>query len=189
MNVMRFAAAAAFSTGVLALGSGLAHADDRLIVEGLVQSNAYGEVGPGGGVRFDMGRLFIAGEGRSYGRDIWTGRATAGLDLLGRSDRFDLTLGGFAGLASGQPSVFPETQGTYGVEAGVAAHIGRVDVRYRRAMGMSGVLASTLSEDELRAGLRFGEERRLQIFGQAVHFRAGDAEGVVAMGAGAAFAF
>ena len=50
MNVMRIAAAAAITTGLLALGSGVAHADDRLVVEGLVQSNAQGEVGPGGGV-------------------------------------------------------------------------------------------------------------------------------------------
>jgi hypothetical protein len=188
MNSIRIVAGAAFFIGGLALTSE-AHADDRLVVEGLVQANAAGEVGPGGGVRFDMGRLFIAGEGRSYGRDVWTGRATAGLDLLGRSDRFDLTIGAFAGLAGGEPSIFPETQGTYGFEGGVAAHMGRVDVRYRRAMGMSGVLAATLSEDELRAGVRLGEERRLQVFGQAVHFRAGDADGVVTMGAGAAFAF
>lgn len=188
MDSIRIVAGAALIIGALALASE-ARADDRLVVEGLVQANAAGEVGPGGGARFDMGRLFIAGEGRSYGRDVWTGRATGGLDLLGRSDRFDLTVGAFAGLAGGGPSLFPETQGTYGFEGGVAAHLGRVDLRYRRAMGLAGVLASTLSEDELRAGLRLGEERRLQVFGQAVHFRAGDAEGVVTMGVGAAFSF
>lgn len=188
MDIMRIVAGAALVTGGLAL-SNMARADDRLVVEGLVQADAAGEVGPGGGVRFDVGRLFIAGEGRSYGRSVWTGRATAGLDLLGRSERFDLTVGAFAGLAGGQHPVFPETQGTYGFEGGVAAHLGRVDLRYRRAMGMSGVLAATLSEDELRAGLRLGEERRVQIFGQAVHFRAGGSAGVVTLGAGAALTF
>jgi len=185
---MRSVAWATFLIG--SLGSAAdARAADRLVVEGLLQANAAGEVGPGGGVHFDMGRLFIASEGRSYGRAVWTGRATAGLDLLGRSDRFDLTAGAFIGLAGGEPTMFPETQGTYGVEGRVAVHMGRVDIRYRRAMGMSGVLAAALSEDELRAGVRLGEERRIQVFGQAVHFRAGDAEGVVALGAGAAFVF
>lgn len=166
-----------------------AHADDTLSIEALVQTNTQGEVAPGGGIRLDVGSLFLAGEGRGLGAGDWTGRATAGIDILGGSDRFDLTVGAFAGMTGGVVPEFQDPAGTWGFEAGIGANLGRFNARYRRAMGMSGPLAGTLSEDELRVGWRLGEDQRINVFGQAVHFRAGDADGITGLGGGMALAF
>ncbi len=174
---------------LLAALSTTAAADDALSVEALVQTNTSGEVAPGGGIRLDVGRLFIAGEGRGLGAGDWTGRATAGLDLLAGSDRFDLTIGAFAGMTGGVVPEFQDPAATYGFEAGLGASVGRFNARYRRAMGLSGPLAGLLTEDELRLGLRLGEEERFNVFGQAVHFRAGEAEGITGLGGGLSVAF
>lgn len=169
-----------------------AHARDAVTVEAVLQARPQdgGAVGTGGGVRADLGGLFVAGEGRALGHGAWIGRATAGLDLFGGSELLDLTFGGFAGMAGGLVPDLGATP-TYGVELGVGLNAGRFTARYRRAMGLTGAWSGLLSEDEVRLGLRLGEERRVTAFGQAVSLRSQDpaAEDATGLGAGVAFAF
>jgi hypothetical protein len=166
-----------------------AQADDTISVEALLQATPQGDIVSGGGASFELGRLFIAGEGRGLGDGAWSGRATGGLDLLGRSDRFDLTLGLFAGMTGGLVPDIDSPSGTWGVEAGLGAHVGHFHARYRRAMGMSGPMSGMLTEDELRLGVGFGEEQRVRAFGQAVHFQPGAYEASTAFGGGVSVAF
>ena len=175
-------------TLLMALSSADARAGDALSLEAALQAHptAPGSVAPAGAVRIGVGRLTAAGEGRALGEGAWIGRATGTVDLLGRSDRLDLTVGGFAGLAGGLASGSGATP-TYGIELGAGLHLGRFEARYRRAMGLIGPLSGALSEDELRAGIRVGEDRRALVFGQAVHLRA-PADGVSTTGLGAGLA-
>jgi hypothetical protein len=147
-------------------------------------------VGTGGGVRVGLGSLFLAGEGRALGQGAWIGRGTVGLDLFSRSETVDLTVGGFAGMTGGLVPNLGATP-TYGVELGLGVNAGRFSARYRRAMGLTGAWTGALSEDELRAGWRFGEEQRLFAFGQAVALRAShpDATDAVGLGAGLSLSF
>ena len=92
-----------------------------------------------------------------------------------------LATGGLEGPAPASP--------TFGVEVGAGLHLGRLGLRYRRAIGLLGPLSTRFSEDELRLGLRLGEEQRLSVFGQGVRLRAGDGPGATGLGAGVAVIF
>ena len=174
------------------LAAPAAHAEDTVALEAVLQARPQdgGAVGTSGGVRVGLGSLFVAGEGRALGAGVWIGRGTVGLDLFGGSEKLDLTVGGFAGMTGG---LVPDlgASPTTGVEVGLGVNAGRFSARYRRAMGLTGAWTGALSEDELRAGWRFGEARRLYAFGQAVALRASDpaASDAVGLGAGLSCSF
>lgn len=167
-----------------------AHAEDTLSLEGVLQTRpeAPAAVGAGLGLRADLGSLFASAEGRMLPRGTWIGRGTAGLDVLGGSDVLDVTVGAFAGALgglSGATALSP----TVGLELGAGLHLGRVDLRFRRALGLFGPLSTNLAEDELRLGVRLGEAQRFQVFGQGVRLRTEDESGAPGVGAGLALVF
>lgn len=176
--------------GLVAALSATASAEDTFSMEGVLQArpDAPEALGAGLGLRAGLGALFASAEGRALGQGAWIGRGTAGLDLFGRRDSIDLTLGAFAGAVGGLegPSA---ASSTFGVEVGAGVHLGRLELRYRRALGLRGPLSTRLAEDELRAGLRLGEEQRLSVFGQGVRLRAGEATSATGLGVGLAVVF
>ena len=167
-----------------------AHADDHVSVEGILQTrpDAPDSLGLALGVRAGLGALVGAAEGRALGQGAWVGRGTLGLDVLGRSDTLDVTVGGFVGALGGLDGLETATP-TLGLELGAGLHLGRVDLRVRHALGLTGPLSGRLTEDELRLGLRLGEEQRLSVFGQGLRLRAGEEPGAVQLGVGMGFAF
>ena len=108
-----------------------------------------------GGAAFRLerdGGAFLSAEARSLVEGEWIGRATAGFDLFGGSDGFDLTLGLFLG-STGQwwePSV--RAHPTAGFELGIGFECGALRGRYRHADGFRGPLEYRLTENEWRLG-------------------------------------
>ena len=62
----------------------------------------------------DGGGTFFSLEGRGGMNATWTGRATAGIDVFGRSERMDLTLGLFLGTTGSTAEPSFEAAGTAG---------------------------------------------------------------------------
>lgn len=165
-----------------------AHAD-TFSAEAMVQATPAGRIAPGIGARLEGGGMFLAGEARGYDATHWLGRATAGVDLFG-SDRFDLTLGGFAGTAATfyeAGLATAELDPTWGFELGLGTRVGPVHARYRRLDGFRGPLQAHLSENELRLGCTVLDS--VEVFGQYVTFNPGEADRVRGMGLGASVTF
>ena len=179
-----------FTLGLIAVLSATASAEDEFALEGILQTrpDTPSALGAGLGLRAGLGALFASAEGRSLGQASWIGRGTAGLDVFGRSKAIDLTLGAFAGALGGLDGPAPAAP-TLGVELGAGVHLGRLDLRYRHAVGLRGSVSSPLTEEELRVGLRLGEDQRLSVFGQGVRLRAGSKAGATGLGAGVALIF
>ncbi len=151
---------------ILAALSAAAQADE-ISAEAYLQATPTEGLASGLGLRLDGGRTFLSLEGRG-GTSVWIGRVTGGLDLLGSSERFDLTAGLFLGTTGDLADPSISTAGTAGFELGLGANFGALHVRYRHADGFRGPLESRLTEDEWRVGYRLLDT--VELFGQHVRF-------------------
>jgi len=171
----------------MVLLSGNANAAEEFSAEAFLQATPAEGLASGLGARLDGGSTFLSLEGRGGMYGTWTGRATAGLDVFGRSDRFDLTLGLFLGTngSTAEPSI--EAAGTAGFELGLGVHLGSLHGRYRHADGFRGPLESRLTEDEWRLGYRMFDT--VEVFGQYIHYNPGEYWVVDGYGVGAKVVF
>ena len=174
---------------------------EQLEFEGYLQGLPGRGGASGAGLRLGGdGRTFLAAEGRvGTGGALdcgcasaplehwWSGRATAGLDVLGRSDALDLTLGIFLGSVGSWEPVAVVADPTAGFELGLGLNVGRLALRYRHADGMRGPMEGWLTENEVR--LSYEVLDNLLLFGQMVRFNPGDEvpRGGYGVGAGVRF--
>lgn len=172
---------------LLCLAVAPAHAEDASI-ELYLQGSPTGGVGTGLGGRLEAGMPFVAVEAFGMSGGDWLGRATVGLDLFGKSDRFDLTLGLYLGSTGNWlvPSLSKATV-TAGGEFGIGGRIGPLGARFRHLDGFRGPLEARLTQDELRVGWNFGE--RVEIFAQYVRFNPGEGSPIGGYGAGGMLRF
>lgn len=141
-----------------------------------------GDVTGGGAITFDGRRPgFLELDVRSQATGDWVGRATAGLDVFNRWERFDLTLGlVLAGAGDWHDMAIYPNLGA-GLHAGVQGHLGRLHLGYRAYMPVSDNAPSRgLSEHQTRVGFDLTES--FQLYGQAVVINP-DVEGPERVGA------
>ncbi len=102
---------------------------------------------------------YIGLEGRASPEGQWTGRAGAGVDLLGNS-ALDLKVGLFVGGTGSGQTGHAET--VYGTELAAGMSLGRLYGQYRLLAGLGeGQLAELHTENELTLGIRVKDEVRL----------------------------
>jgi hypothetical protein len=122
---------------------------------------------------------------------LWTGRAGAGVDVLGGGN-WDLTLGLFIG-SNGEWERSDEARILYaapmgGTEIGFGIEGERLFAKYRWLAGLgSGPLDEALTENELTLGYKVTDS--LHVFGQWIRVNPGEAEkhGGIGLGAQAVF--
>jgi len=122
---------------------------------------------------------------------LWTGRAGAGVDVLGGGN-WDLTLGLFIG-SNGEWERSDEARILYaapmgGTEIGFGIESDRLFAKYRWLAGLgSGPLDEALTENELTLGYKVTDS--LHVFGQWIRVNPGQAEkhGGIGLGAQAVF--
>jgi len=141
-------------------------AGDHLVLDAALQgvsSDAVESGAAGGlavGARGDLMRFYGSLEGQAVTGDLWSGRASAGLDLLQMSDRIDIEVGLFSGaggsLSDSALSLAPLT----GLELGLGLDLGRMGLSWRHSVE----LASGWEEDRVRLGVDVRE--RTRVFGQ-----------------------
>ena len=137
------------------------------------------------GLRADVRRLYGSLEGRGIGQDLWTGRAAAGIDLLGMSDMVDIDVGVFSG-AGGSLAAGSELVGftpLVGLEFGLGLDIGRFSGSYRHGQE----LAAGWTEERVRLGLELGD--RTEVFGQLTRLTPGEQAARDSVGIGLAMKF
>jgi len=171
---------------LIALTAAPAQADD-ISAELFAQTTPQSGYATGVALRVDAGAPFVSGEAFGYAEGDWMGRATVGVDLLGASDRFDLTAGAFLGSVGDwvQPSVGPEL--TAGFELSLGARVGPIQARLRRVDGFRGPLTERLTQNEARLGWVFAD--RVEVFGQYVNYNPRQDVVIGGFGAGARVRF
>jgi hypothetical protein len=143
-----------------------AHAEDHLVLDATlngVSTEATDSGASGGmalGARLDLMRFYGSLDGQAVSGDLWSGRASAGLDLLQRIDAVDLELGLFSGAGGGLSDPSVAIAPMVGAELGVGLKAGRVGLNWRHSFE----LASSWEEDRVRVGVDVLE--RTRIFGQ-----------------------
>lgn len=167
-----------------------AQAGDHLVLDATMQgvSTEATESGAAGGLalgaRADLLRFYGSLESQAVTGDLWTGRASAGLDLLQLTDAIDVEVGIFSGAGGslGDPSVAMAPLA--GAEVGLGLHVGRVGLTYRHSFE----LASDWEEDRVRLGVDVME--RARVFGQYTRLTPGaEAQARDSVGIGVALVF
>lgn len=156
----------------LACGS-TAQAGDHLVLDATlhgVSSEAQGASALSLGARADLLRFYGGLEGQALPGDLWSGRASAGLDLVQRIDAVDLELGVFSGAGSSLADPSVGLSPLAGIELGARLSAGRVGLGYRHSFE----LASAWEEDRVRLGVDVGD--RARVFGQLTRLTPGETE-------------
>lgn len=117
---------------------------------------------------------------------LWTGRASAGLDVLGGGN-WDLTLGLFLGSAGtwdrDRDAAILYAMPIGGTEIGVGIQGQRLSFRYRWLAGFGvGPLDDLLTENELTLGYQVTDS--LQVYGQYLNLDPGEAQRSSGVGIG-----
>ena len=128
---------------------------------------------------------FLAVEGRTVFQEGWMGRGSVGLDLFGRSETFDLTLGAFLGSHGTFHEPVVLVSPCVGFEFGIGIGIGPVRGRYRHIQGGSdaGSGIYTFAENEWRLGFRLPAD--VTVYGQVMNTLQEHGEDVDRLGVGA----
>ena len=168
----------------------VASAGDRLVLDASLSgvSTAFDGSGPTTGLalgaRGDLLRFYGSVEGQAVTGDYWSGRASAGLDLLHRMDAVDVEVGLFSGIGGGLANPSVSVAPLTGADLGVGLSLGRVGLSVRHSVE----LASSWASDRVRLSVDVRE--RARVFGQYSRVTPGpDAVGRDAFGVGIALVF
>jgi|GEM_PF-3687092 len=156
-----------------ALALSPAHAGDNLVLDATVQGVST-ETGTTGGLalgaRADLMRFYGSVEGQAVTGDLWSGRASAGLDLLQLTDAVDLEVGVFSGAGGGLADPSMGLTPLAGAEMGLGLHMGRVGLTWRHSFE----LVSDWEADRVRLGVDVLD--RARVFGQYTRLTPGAEE-------------
>lgn len=119
------------------------------------------------GSRLQLGRVYGTLEGQGLGDGLWTGRASAGLDLLKRVDAIDVEVGIFAGAggaAGSEAAPMIQIDPAAGYELGLGVQLHKVSLHYRHARGLAG----DWQDERVQAGFTVTE--RVDVFARYQRF-------------------
>ena len=162
-------------------------AADDVSAEIFLQATPTQQVATGVGARLSAGSPFVGVDAIGYSDGEWLGRGTAGLDLFGGSEAFDLTLGLFLGSVGNWVEPSLNAQFSAGFELGLGARVGPLHGRFRRVDGFTGPLEDRLTQNEARIGWIFGD--KVEVFGQYVNYTPRQDVTIDGFGAGASVRF
>ena len=175
---------------VLLSSHSMASAGDHLVLDASLSGVSTTDHGSGAttglalGARGDLLRFYGSLEGQAVSGDYWSGRASAGLDLLHRLDALELEVGLFSGMGGGLANPSVSVAPLTGAELGLGLSLGRVGLSVRHSFE----LASSWEADRVRLSVDVRE--RARVFGHYSRVTPGlDAATRNAVGVGVALVF